>query len=864
MATLFETVGRRLSSSLAFKIMAVLAIGVGLVMAVDISLSVNNQRQLFKQRMTDFGRELGSLAYAGIKHPMAVGDSASIEKQLFDIRDQLQGTEIVLCDFDQEIIFATDTSRINTRVDQFVHDRVTLDALARMLRGEGPVEEEPFEEHYRGRRYLITMRVILNEKECHHCHGSSRKVLGGLLTRFPTDATYRAIASLRNRTIVISVIGVGFILAFVYLVTRPLTELAAKAERLARGDLSVSMPDSSGDSVAILGRAFNDMVTSIKEQIEMANSLKTAIADPLFMVDQDMVITYMNEPCVELTGYQRQEVEGKKTCREILMCENCGTSACPIRQTFTDQRPVSGIRTIIVIRDGSKVPVMGSASVLRDGRGRVIGAVEVLRDITDVLRAERLAYVRETARREEEQRRHLERMAENILATLAQASKGNLKVRATPSGQQDIMDKIVIHTNNMLDNLEKLYDKISSFSRELEQEVARRTAMLRERTYLLEQANRDLKELDRLKSAFLANMSHELRTPMNSIIGYTDLLLDGIDGEINEEQEKDLRKVADNARHLLQLINDILDMSKIESGRMELTLERTDIRELVESVASSFGPALAEKELTLVYDFAPDLPQVFIDRDKIRQVLINLLSNAVKFTDQGRITIHVRPSDIGTEPGGEPQFLEVCVEDTGIGIRREDMKKLFDKFSQIDVSTIRQYEGTGLGLSIARGLVVLHKGVIWAESEYGVGTRMYFTVPVDEKLFAKSARPALELAMAEKLGEHFRLPPEIFRKPVEYGGQPVKCWQYTHCGQTSCPAYESSEYRCWLIPGTHCKGHRVCKYPHKMEFCKSCEVLEQLIVAADALITSGRFGDEDRAGEKQAPKKREQEDGRQG
>ncbi len=863
MADILGPVGKRLAGSLAVKIMIVLAIGVGLVMAVDISLSVDNQRQQFKQRMTDFGRELGSLAYAGIKHPMAVGDSASIEKQLFDIRDQLQGTEIVLCDFDQEIIFATDTSRINTRVDRFVHDRKTLDALDRMLRGEGPVEEEPFEEQYRGKRYLITMRVILNEKECHHCHGSSRKVLGGLLTRFPTDATYQAIADLRNRTIAISVIGVGFILAFVYLVTRPLTELAAKAERLARGDLSVSMPDSSGDSVAILGRAFNDMVTSIKEQIEIANSLKTAIADPLFMVDRDMVITYMNESCAGLTGYQRQEVEGRKTCQEILRCENCGTSACPIRQTFADQKPVSGIRTIITTRDGHKVPVMGSASVLRDARGRIIGAVEVLRDITDVLRAERLAYVRETARREEEQRRHLERMAENILETLAQASKGNLKVRATPSGQQDIMDKIVLHTNHMLDNLEKLYDKISSFSREMEQEVARRTAMLRERTYLLEQANRDLKELDRLKSAFLANMSHELRTPMNSIIGYTDLLLDGIDGEINEEQAKDLRKVADNARHLLQLINDILDMSKIESGRMELSLEHVDIREIIESVASSFEPALEEKQLTLVYDFAPDLPPVYVDRDKIRQVLVNLLSNAVKFTEQGTITIHVRPSDIGDETGRTPAFLEVCVEDTGIGIRREDMKKLFDKFSQIDVSTIRQYEGTGLGLSIARGLVVLHKGVIWAESEFGRGTRMYFTLPVDEKLFAKSARPALEPAMAEKLGDHFSLPAETFLRPVEYGGRPVKCWQYTHCGQTSCPAYESSEYRCWLIPGTHCKGHRVCKYPQKMEFCKSCEVLEQLVLAVDQEIGSKRPG-QSGAGETEARNRREEEDGRQG
>ncbi len=851
MLEFFKMLRQRLTTSLALKIMAILTIGVGLVMTVDISLSVNNQRQQLKKRMTEFGRELGSLAYAGIKHPMAVGDSASIEKQLFDIRDQLQGTEIVLCDFDQEIVFSTDTSKINTRVSEFVHNRRALKTLRSMLKDEhvGPTEVEPFEEEFNGKRYLVTMRLILNEKECHHCHGSTRKVLGGLLTMFPTDATYRAIATLRDRTIAISIVGVGLILALIYFVTRPLTELAVKAERLGRGDLSISLPDSSRDSVGILGKAFNAMVANIKDQIEIADSLKQAIADPLFMVDLDMVVTYMNEACSKLTGYTRSEVENRKTCRNILQCDICDTNSCPIRKTFDDLTPVRGIRTVITTRDGQKIPVMGSASTLKDSQGNVIGAVEVLKDITDIIRAERLSYIKETALREEEQRKYMESMAENILETLAQVSQGNLKARAKPSGQQDIMDKIVIHTNNMLDNLEKLYNKISSFSKELEQEVARRTAMLRERTYLLEQANRDLKELDRLKSSFLANMSHELRTPMNSIIGYTDLLLDGVDGEINEEQRKSLQKVANNARHLLQLINDILDMSKIESGKIELMPEKTDITELIESAVSTFRPALKEKNLTVTYDFAPDLPKVYIDKDKISQVLINLLSNAVKFTEHGGITIHVYPSEIGVNPGEKPLFVEVCVEDTGIGIRKSDMKKLFDKFSQIDVSTIRQYEGTGLGLSIARGLVVLHKGVIWAESEFGKGTRLYFTLPIDEKLFDKSAKPVLELAMSEKLGRYFNIPAETFLKNVEYGGRPVKCWQYTHCGQTSCPAYESNEYRCWLIPGTHCKGHRVCKYPEKMDFCKSCEFLEQLVLGRNHYsLPEAGAGKEERKG----------------
>ena len=490
---------------------------------------------------------------------------------------------------------------------------------------------------------------------------------------------------------------------------------------------------------------------------------------------------------------------------------------------------------------------MTSASALKDANGKIIGAVEVYKDITDILEAERLQYIKQTAKHDEEQRQYLEIRAENLLEILAQASEGNLKVRAAFSGEQGVMNKIASHTNHMLDNLEKLYNKISSFSKELEGEVARRTKMLKERTLLLEQANRDLQELDRLKSSFLANMSHELRTPMNSIIGYTDLLIDRVDGDINEEQEKSLRKVANNAQHLLQLINDILDMSKIESGKIELTPRETDLTRLIKTTVSTFEPVLGHKNLTITLDFSPDLPPVFIDDDKTTQILNNLLSNAVKFTNQGGITVHARPSNIGITSGEKPLFVEICVEDTGIGIKKDDINKLFDKFSQIDVSTIRQYEGTGLGLSIARGLVVLHKGVIWAESEFGKGTRLCFTLPTQKKLFDKPSRPVLEPVMAEKLAEYFNKPKEIFLQEPIYAGKAIRCWEYSHCGQTSCPAYGIREHRCWLIPGTHCKGVQVAKYPEKLKFCKACEVLEKL------LLSNNSGPDRDSLGQAQNP-----------
>jgi PAS domain S-box-containing protein len=819
---------------LSLKILLVLTVGGAIVMGVVIYLNVTSQRDQIRERMATFGRELKYLAYAGLKHPMSVGDSPSVEKQFLDVKEVMKGTEIYLCDFNRRIVFATQENLINMDIATVIHNKEALTALGKLLKTGEPYYERYFEEEVDGRKFLVTIHRMANSPECYHCHGASRNVLGGLIIRQSTDETYAAITALRNRTILISVVGIaaligliGFLL--IRLVTRPVGELARTAQKLARGDMSVSVPVRTKDSIGILGESFNFMVGSIKDQIEFANSLKVAIADPLFLVNTDMVITYMNEACANLTGFSKEEAEGKLTCQEIFRSDICETT-CPVRYCFESGEPVENVRVTMTSREGKEVPLMASASALRDAHGVLVGGVEICRDITDVLEAERLRYIKKTAEREEEQRKLLEQRANNLLSILTRVSDGNLKVRAEVSGENEVMDKIAQHTNLMLSNLEKLYQKISSFSKELELEVARRTMMLREKTMLLERANRELRELDRLKSAFLANMSHELRTPMNSIIGYTELMLDRVDGDINEEQEKSLLKVENNARHLLQLINDILDMSKIESGKMELDIKETSIRALIESVVPTFEPAMTKKGLTFTFDISPDLPSVYVDEDKIGQVFINLLSNAIKFTNQGGITISAAPSKQGVTVGEPPLFVEVAVTDTGIGIKEEDIDKLFDKFSQIDVSTIRQYEGTGLGLSIARGLVVLHKGVIWTESEFGKGSTFHFTLPANREILEKPTEPILEITMAERLASCFEKPVETFLKVPHYGGQVLKCWEYTHCGQTSCPAYGSDEHRCWLIFGTHCKGAQVASYPKKADFCKGCEIIERVIL----------------------------------
>jgi len=280
----------------------------------------------------------------------------------------------------------------------------------------------------------------------------------------------------------------------------------------------------------------------------------------------------------------------------------------------------------------------------------------------------------------------------------------------------------------------KSYMEITEDKRQLERLVT-------ERTQLIEHLERDkmaLQELDKLKSAFLANMSHELRTPMNTIIGYTEALLDSVDGPINAEQEKSLGKVKQSAKHLLKLIDDVLDVSRLESAKVKLVVTEIDLKELIKTVIPSFESLIREKGLSLSLTIDEKLPPVYGDEGKIKQILINLLSNAIKFTHTGEIIITAHPSDADRTHGVHPLFMEICVADTGIGMREDDLRKIFEKFMQIDFTLVRQYEGTGLGLSIAKGMVELHKGKIWATSKYGKGSTFCFTLPLQKEILVNT------------------------------------------------------------------------------------------------------------------------------
>jgi PAS domain S-box-containing protein len=238
-----------------------------------------------------------------------------------------------------------------------------------------------------------------------------------------------------------------------------------------------------------------------------------------------------------------------------------------------------------------------------------------------------------------------------------------------------------------------------------------------------------LRELDKLKSSFLANMSHELRTPLNSILGFTDVIMEGLDGPLTEHMDNDLRLIQKNGQHLLHLINDVLDMAKIEAGRMNLSPENFKAFEVMEEVTNITSTLASEKNLALfIEETSEQNVEIYADRTRLRQVMINLVNNAIKFTEAGKISLKVV-----SMPGAR---VLITVQDTGIGIAPDKLDAIFLEFTQVDASSTRKAGGTGLGLPISRRLVEMHGGRLWAESTGipGEGSTFFVELPIEARI----------------------------------------------------------------------------------------------------------------------------------
>jgi len=278
----------------------------------------------------------------------------------------------------------------------------------------------------------------------------------------------------------------------------------------------------------------------------------------------------------------------------------------------------------------------------------------------------------------------------------------------------------ILHDLTKVVENERLAAELGKLNESLEDRIRAATVELEERNRQLEWQREELERAYRLKSQFLASMSHELRTPINALLGYTSLMRDQIYGELNQRQEEALSRMYTASQHLLELVNDILDLAKIEAGKMPVHIEPVNVGLIVREVSQTIEPMVRRKDLEYVVEMEDDLPTIRTDRTKVKQIILNLLSNAVKFTHEGQIAVRTRSADGG---------IVVEVTDTGIGIRDADIAKIFEDFRQVDQSSTREYGGTGLGLSITKKLLHLLGGAVRVESGFGQGSTFTVWLP---------------------------------------------------------------------------------------------------------------------------------------
>jgi signal transduction histidine kinase/DNA-binding response OmpR family regulator len=303
----------------------------------------------------------------------------------------------------------------------------------------------------------------------------------------------------------------------------------------------------------------------------------------------------------------------------------------------------------------------------------------------------------------------------------ARIAAGDLSQRVKATSRDEI-GVLAMSFNHMSASLDATYRDLEQLNIGLEEKVQERTEELRRQQEQLQEVNLQLEIANRHKSEFLANMSHELRTPLNAIIGFSEVLLDKMFGDLNAKQEEYLDDVLSSGKYLLSLINDILDLSKVEAGMLELELGTFDLRQLLEGSLVMVKERALAHGITLSLDIADNVDTLTGDERKVKQVLFNLLSNAVKFTlDRGKVGIAATKSDT---------MVQVAVWDTGVGISADDQQRIFEEFQQVGQGLAGKTEGTGLGLTLAKKFVELHGGTIWVESTLGQGSTFTFTLPV--------------------------------------------------------------------------------------------------------------------------------------
>jgi PAS domain S-box-containing protein len=492
--------------------------------------------------------------------------------------------------------------------------------------------------------------------------------------------------------------------------------------------------------------------SQLVDQQAYNRSLIEASADALFAIAPDGVITDVNEEATRLTGYSRKHLINSGFAGYFTEPENASAG---VRQTL-EQGRVLGYELVLITRQNRRIAVSFSAGVFSDAAGKQIGILAAARNITEQKKLEQqlrdqqfysrsliesnidalmttdpVGIITDVNQQMEALTGHTREeligspfknyftdpslAEEGIRLVLREGNVTNYELTAqSKDGRQTVVS---YNATTFADRDGKLQGVFAA---------ARDVTERKRFEHTLQEKSLEMENANQAKDRFLANMSHELRTPLNSIIGFTGTLLMKLQGPLTTDQDKHLRNISTSAKHLLLLINDLLDLAKIESGKVELRLEPISCLGVMKEVAATLQPMAEGKGLKLSVDAPIQDLVVRTDRRSLSQILLNLIYNAIKFTDEGEVRLGLRRQ---ASDGGV--LTEFSVIDTGIGIKPEDQDKLFQAFTQVDASSSRRHEGTGLGLHLSRKLAELLNGRIAFRSDYGKGSE--FIVVIEEK-----------------------------------------------------------------------------------------------------------------------------------
>lgn len=549
----------------------------------------------------------------------------------------------------------------------------------------------------------------------------------------------------------------------------PLLFDAYGADPVRLSAATLAMQSFFDRAMAAIGEAYLDeMRALVRAQEEDLAITLDSIGDAFVATDMKGRVTRMNPVAEEVTGWVLADVKGRPAGEVVRLYSDSPGEATTVRlESALDPGagPARSDAVVALARDGRRTPVSCSVSPIRGPDGSTRGSAIVLRDMS----AQRAA---EDARRRSDARFRRLRDA-GVLGVIVTDTTGTIldandtflemvgytrtdleqgRVRWTEMTPPEWrhLDEIALRElseDGSFRTFEKEYirkdgsrvsillggamiedDQVIAYILDITQQ--KRLEEFRARSVQLEAENRRIQEASRMKSEFLANMSHELRTPLNAIIGFASLLYDGeVDPDTPEHREF-LGDILTSGRHLLQLINDVLDLSKVEAGKLDFHPESTDVAEVANEVVGILRTVAADKRIGVSVDVAEDVRHAVIDASRLKQVLYNYLSNALKFTDEGgRVTVRARSEGAGA--------FRVEVEDTGIGIAEDDLDRLFTEFQQLDTGLTKRHAGTGLGLALTRRLVEAQGGTVGVTSEPGVGSSFHAVLP----RLATSRRP---------------------------------------------------------------------------------------------------------------------------